>query len=264
MLRGVASASIRIDQAANPIPNGVAGYSRDDIILSSLVTLRNGNANGVRTRRWVLEAPLESAAILSSTDGEAPTFTPDVYGTYLVKLSVNGGLDMGADGDEVDERAVIVRDPAGHRFPATKEAAQANYQIAPGVFNKEGWSPDLRRMLRSYDNRGGAAIEVSVAAGMTEDVEVTLPDDMDEGILQYMQVSAAASGDTTIRLLAGTNVVLNWQNFDPSVAAGARWYTLTSIMDYNLGLTDHKFTLQVTNNDAAPADYRIWLRVKAS
>lgn len=255
----MASASIRIDQAANPLPTGVAGHARDDLILGSLVTLRNGNTNGVRKRRWSLERPLDSSALLSSTDGEAPTFIPDVVGTYLVRLAVNEGLE-----GEVDERAAIVRDPAGHRFPATTEAAQANYQIAPGVFNREGWSPDLRRMLRSYDNRGGAALEVSVAAGGTEEVEVTLPSDMDEGILQYMQVYAAASGDTTIRILADTHEVMAWPNFDPSVVTGARWHQLVSIFDAALGLTDHKFKIEVTNNDAAPADYQIWLRVKAS
>lgn len=76
----MASASIRIDQPLNPVPNGVPGISRDDIAIGRPVIVRNGNTNGVRTRRWKLDPAYGSAVSLSSTDGEAPTFTPDVPG----------------------------------------------------------------------------------------------------------------------------------------------------------------------------------------
>lgn len=260
----MAEAKIRIDQAANSIPVGVPSVSRDDILLGQVVSVRNGSTNGVRTRRWVLSPPADSAAVLSSTDGEAPTFTPDVFGTYLIKLSVNTGLDLGVNGDEVDELAVIVRDPAGHRFPATSEAAQANYQIAPGVFNKEGWKPDLLRMLQSYDNRGQAPIELTVAPAATEQILVTLPDNMDEGVLQYLRVLSDASTDTTIRITAGSIGVLLWANFDASISPGAHYLQNVSIINDADGLTNHQFLIEVTNNDGAPSDYQIWLRVKAT
>lgn len=260
----VAEAKIRIDQAANSIPVGVPSVSRDDILLGQVVSVRNGSTNGVRTRRWVLSPPADSAAVLSSTDGEAPTFTPDVFGTYLIKLSVNTGLDLGVNGDEVDEIAVIVRDPAGHRFPATSEAAQANYQTAPGVFNKEGWKPDLQRMLQSYDNRGQTPIELTVGAGDTEQIAVALPDNMDEGVLQYLRVLSSTSSDTTLRVLADSVECLSWQNFDALTPPGARYMQNVSIINDNDGLPDHEFILELTNNDGAPSDYQIWLRVKAT
>jgi len=260
-LAAVASALIRIDQAANPVPNGVAGISRDDIVLGSIVTVRNSSTSGVRSRRWVLDRPFNSAAVLSTTTGEAPTFVPDVVGTYLIKLSVNGGLDMGEDGDEVDKRSVIVRDAAGHRHPATEEGAESNYQIAPGLFNTEGWSPDLRRMLQAYDNRDGDPLTVTVAAGGTENLAVVLPDNMDEGVLQYMLIQAT-SADSTIRIYANAVLVLVLTNIDAS--SGYRIHYHVTIADDAAGLTNHTFTIEVTNNSGASSDYEFYMRVKAT
>lgn len=258
---GVAQALIRIDQAANSIPIGVPGVSRDDIRLGQVVTLRNGNTQGVRSRRWVLDPAPGSMANLSTTDGEAPSFTPDVFGTYLVKLSVNGGLDLGELGDEVDERTVIVRDPAGHRHPHTKEAAESNYQVAPGVFNKEGWSPDIRRMLMSFDNRGQVAFEVTVAGGGTEYVDVVMPSNMTEGVLQFLRVFTSSSDDTTIRIGVAGLVVSGDYSSEPGIAYRQN---MTIINEDGRGFPDNTFTIEVKNNAGASSDYQIWLRVKAT
>ncbi len=258
----MASALIRIDQAANPINNGTPGVSRDDILLGEPVTLRNGTTNGVRTRRWVLDRPFNSEAVLSTTTGEAPTFTPDVHGTYLVKLSVNAGLDMGEAGDEVDERSVIVRDAAGHRHPATKEGAQSNYATGPGVFNTEGWSPDLRRMLQAYDNRDGDPLTLTVGAGDTEVLEVQLPRNMDEGVLQYMLINSSSSADTDFKIYANAVLVLALSNVDAT--SGHRIHYHVTIADDANGLADSKFTIEVTNNGGASSDYEFYMRVKAT
>lgn len=257
----MAQALIRIDQINNPIPVGVAGVSRDDILVGELVTVRNGNTNGVRTRRWVLKPPLESAVALSSTDSEAPTFTPDVAGTYLIKLSVNAGIDMGLDGDEVDQRAIIVPDPAGHRHPHSEEAAEANYQVAPGVFNKEGWSPAIKRMLQSHDIRSTDPLEVTVADGDSEVVEVTLPSNMDEGVLQYLRVLTSTSADSTIRMPEAGLLIAN---FDASGGDGFIFRENHTICGDAGKLVDHKFTIEVSNDGGASSDYQIWLRVKAT
>ena len=253
----MASASIRIDQPLNPVPNGVAGISRDDIQIGRPVIVRNGNANGVRSRRWKLDPAYGSTVSLSSTDGEAPTFTPDVPGTYLIELAVNAGGE-----GEVDRRAIIVLDPAGHRDPHTNEGAEANYQIAPGVFNKEGWSPAIRRKLAAFDNRGYTAIEVTVGALSFEDITVTLPDNMDEGVLQFIKVVAADSTDSSISINTPAGNIMTWANFDPSTAA--RFYQNISIMNGEAGLVGHEYTLRDPNDDAQPADYEIWMRIKAT
>jgi hypothetical protein len=259
----VAQALIRIDQAANTTPNGVAGVSRDDILLAEQVTVRNGNTNGVRSRRWVLEPAFGSSAVLSSTDGEAPTFTPDVHGTYRIKLSVNGGLDVNSDSDEVDVRSVIVRDPSGKRIPATKEEAEANYPVSPGVFNDEGWKPDIAAYLMALDNRLSDPYEITVNAGSQETFEVRLPDNMNECVLQYMRVEAANSTDTTVRISTDDNGYA-WEHFDPSVSPGAVHLQNVTICNNSTPLTDHKFRVQVANNDVQSADYQIWIRVKAT
>ena len=259
----VAQALIRIDQSANTIPNGVAGVSRDDSLINQLVTVRNGNTNGVRSRRWVLEPEYGKKAVLSSSDGEAPTFMPDAYGTYRIKLSVNGGLDINSTDDEVDERAVIVLDPSGKRVPATNEKAESNYPVSPGVFNKEGWKPSVHAHLMALDNRKTDPYEISVDAMGNDSFEVQLPDNMTECVLQYMRVEAADSDDTTIRINTDDNGYV-WENFNPSVSPGATHLQNITICNNAAPLSDHKFQVQVSNNAATPADYQIWIRVKAT
>jgi hypothetical protein len=145
---------------------------------------------------------------------------------------------------------------------ANRSRVEANYQIAPGVFNKEGWSPAIRRKLAAFDNRGQAAIEITVAAGSFEEVDVTLPENMDEGVLQFIKVVAADSTDSSIAINTPAGSILTWLNFDPSTAA--RYYQNVSIMNDELGLVDHKFTMRVINDDAQSADYEIWMRIKAT
>lgn len=137
----MATASIRINQAANDTPTGVAGRSRDDITAGDVVQLLNADDTGVRSWRWrIVDRPEASTVTLSNPVSAAPTFTPDAYGSYLIELVVNEGRT-----GEVDRRVVAVRDTLGLRVPAAGEAAEANWLIG-GEPNDRGYQPEFERM----------------------------------------------------------------------------------------------------------------------
>lgn len=138
------SAVIRIDQPTHPAaPVGTPGRSRDDLVAGSLVQLRNADDTGVRSWLWSLVSkPQGSAAALANPASAVASFTPDLVGSYLVKLAINGGNARGL----LQRRVAIVRDISGLRIPAAGEEDEANYLIG-GVENEDGWWPDLQEFL---------------------------------------------------------------------------------------------------------------------
>ena len=143
----MATASIRINQATNSSPTGVAGRSRDDIDAGDVVQLRNADDTGVRSWRWrIVDRPEVSTANLSNPVSAAPTFTPDAFGSYLIELVVNKGRT-----GEVDRRVVAVRDTLGLRVPAAGEAAEANWLIG-GEPNDRGYQPEFERMRLLFND----------------------------------------------------------------------------------------------------------------
>lgn len=133
----MAAAAIVIDQAGKPA--GVAGESRQDLDLLTAVTLSNADDTGVRVWRWSLVSkPPSSTAALSVTTGPVSSFTPDIEGSYLLELQVNGGL-----AGERQRLIAAVLDGNGFRFPAFGEGTEFN---ADG--NADGYGPALDGILR--------------------------------------------------------------------------------------------------------------------
>src|SRR3990172_13081551 len=73
--------------------NGVAG-SEEDLELGVEVTLTNVDDTGVTDWLWeLLDIPTGSIAVLADETTDTATFTPDVEGSYLIKLTVNTNED---------------------------------------------------------------------------------------------------------------------------------------------------------------------------
>lgn len=123
--------TIKIDQEDNL---GTAGQSHTDLFLGVEVTLSDPANTGPYT--WALVAkPPGSTAVLSSTSDPAPTFTPDLPGTYLVEVTSNGNASfdiVAGDGGNLPTRHVpkgnqggaAVKHPDGSRVPAQGETTQ--------------------------------------------------------------------------------------------------------------------------------------------
>jgi hypothetical protein len=147
----MATASIIISQPANPIPVGVAGRARQDLLLQSSVVLSNANDDGVVSWRWTMVGrPQGSAATLSSPSTPSSQFVPDVQGTYLIELSVNG-----AAAGETQRRVAAVLDECGFRYPAPEEIGpNANYDVG-GDENEQGWAPAVEQVIRGAKSTSG-------------------------------------------------------------------------------------------------------------
>ncbi len=144
----MAGAVIRIDQI-RPGPttsSGTAGIARADLWLGSLVE-GHSTLSGNTTFAWTLpDKPAGSAAVLSGASTALCSFTPDVAGTYRLKLVTNGG----GTGNEQTLIAAVTFDAAGvatlrgWRVPAYGEkAAEANQ-----AGNARGWAEALETMLK--------------------------------------------------------------------------------------------------------------------
>lgn len=136
------TASIRIDQPANPTtPIGQPGRARDDLLLGLPVTLRNSDDTDVVRWLWtLLDKPLGSTSVLSATTSPQVTFTPDVEGSYLVRLAVNDGI-----AGQIDTKVAAVRTSLGVRYPATGETTSSVNWPANG---EKGWGKDAEQALR--------------------------------------------------------------------------------------------------------------------
>lgn len=113
--------------------------SRDDLVITNLITLLNQDDTGVSTWQWTLVSkPNDSSAALSSLTNSTTTFTPDKYGTYLIRLIINSGEDS----DQVG--AGIKTEHYSFRIPAPKERTEFGIDT--------GWANALNDALQKIDD----------------------------------------------------------------------------------------------------------------
>jgi hypothetical protein len=127
--------------AASITINGVTG-SDIDLPINILINLNNNNVGDESSYAWSIEdKPSGSAASLTGATTTNPTFTPDVEGTYLVKLVVDAGLPTEATDTVV---AAVLQLKSGYRIPAATETTEANAT--------RGWAETTNVLLREHDD----------------------------------------------------------------------------------------------------------------
>jgi len=121
--------------------NTVAG-SNNDLPIDTLVQLSNSDNGGELTYLWEwIDRPEGSTAAFSDPAIENPTFTPDVEGTYLIRLTVNRTLAT----ESVNKVICGVKQmKSGMRVPAAGETTEES--------TSRGWARDLNRAMRILDN----------------------------------------------------------------------------------------------------------------
>lgn len=113
--------------------------SRDDLVLSLPVTMLNQNNTGVVSWAWTLiDKPTGSAASIASPTASSTTFIPDIVGTYLIHLSVNGGASQ-------DQRGAAIKTANLHyRIPAATESTEFDAY--------RGWAIATNAALKALDD----------------------------------------------------------------------------------------------------------------
>lgn len=133
--------------------NGTVG-SDLALPLGVAVTLSNDNVGDESSYTWELASkPSGSAAVLSSATAASPTFTPDLDGSYLVRLRVDAN-ESTEDADGVV--AAVPLAATGLRPPAQRERGESD--TAAGRTAGDGWSPEIIALVRFVNDhvaRGG-------------------------------------------------------------------------------------------------------------
>lgn len=144
--------------------NAVIGSNTDLPVtgtIPNIVQLDNQNIGGETTFNWtIVDKPPGSLSVLSSAIIQNPTFTPDVEGTYLIKLVVN----IATGTEQTDQVVAAVRHfKTRDRIPAAGETTEGDAS--------DGWAHALgygliRRVDSLYSGEYGIAVGVAGAAGI--------------------------------------------------------------------------------------------------
>jgi hypothetical protein len=139
----MAKVLITINQSGKPA--GVPGESREDLATGTTVTLVNNDNTNATSWLWeMVSRPLGSSATLTTTTSSTSTFTPDVVGSYLIQLTINGRIR----GREV---AAVKTSVLGLRIPASQETTEFD----------DGWEGALQRFVDKMETNASAGGDLS-------------------------------------------------------------------------------------------------------
>jgi hypothetical protein len=131
------ASDIRINGSPTPV---------DNLTVSQVVTLSNFDNTGVTTWLWeILSRPADSTATLSAPTASTTTFTADVDGSWLIRLTTNG-----TDIDTAVARILTAN--IGLASPARDEVEEGD------ASGNEGWALTMRNNLRTIDTEVGTLI----------------------------------------------------------------------------------------------------------
>jgi hypothetical protein len=132
------TASIRIDDSVNP---PVQTTDNPSTFLATVHTVSNFDDTGVLGHRWTLtDKPAGSSATLSSTSAPTTTISPDISGSYVIRLETYTDAARTIL-DDVDEQIVGVRfpPPLDWLLPGAGETTQQDATA--------GWKTEVNRFL---------------------------------------------------------------------------------------------------------------------
>jgi len=133
------TAAIVINQSGKP--SGSPSSSRDDLDLGALVTLSNNDDTGVTSWLWeFISKPPSSSAVLGTPTSSTSSFTPDIRGSYFIRLTVtDGGSSI-----DTDERIAAVKTSyLSVRVPAAEEETEFDATL--------GWATAMHAALLAID-----------------------------------------------------------------------------------------------------------------
>jgi hypothetical protein len=124
--------SVNAAPVANAGPDQ-ASFAGDTVSLSSAGSY-DPDTGDTLTYAWVLAAPTGSGAVLGGATTPAPSFVPDLIGTYTATLTVSDGLG----GTAVDEVIVSVVTPQQYAAAQTGAALNEVGALPPGSVTSPG------------------------------------------------------------------------------------------------------------------------------
>lgn len=207
------TAAIVINQTGKPA--GVVSTSRDDLDLGITVTLSNNDDTDVTSWAWEFTSrPPNSFATLSTPFNPTSTFSPDVRGSYLVKLTVSDGTDT-----DTDQRIAAVKTYfLGIRVPALEETSDFS--------SIQGWAAAIHNAFLTIDAYSAIALKIDGTNSPTENIDfndkriTTLHDPVsnyDAATKYYVDTAAAAHDIGGAKHTQSTLTELNSKISDQSI-----------------------------------------------
>ena len=221
--------------------SGGAGQSREDLVLGIPVILSNVSSSGVTGYKWeIIGKPYASIVTLSSSTGATSTFTPDITGSYLIQLTINGKLK---------ERVVaaILTSRYELRIPAAGEGEE----IAGGSFKA------ITEGIRTLESEGSNASSIQGEPVSTSDPGLNdllryngsqwLP----SGKVRTDDIGFRNNQDILIKIPLSAAIPANsyWQYDAGTSSAKPCWKTVTSggvkpVLDFSWNVFPHGSVLK--------------------
>jgi hypothetical protein len=152
------TAAIVINQSGKP--SGSPSTSRDDLALGVTVSLSNNSNTGVATWQWeFISKPPASAAALTTPTSATSTFTPDIRGSYFIKLTVTNG---GSASDSDQRVAAIKTSYLGIRIPAVEE--KDDFSLS------QGWGDAMHNAFLTIDAYAAQSLHIDGTNFPTENI----------------------------------------------------------------------------------------------
>lgn len=176
-----------------------------DVPINVLVNLSNANTGGEVTYAWVLvDQPQGPPDALFGAGSATPTLTPTKEGSYLLALTVNGGLNT----QQVDIQKFRVRNFIdGRANPAAGETIQQNLQRgwAENVNNQLADVTDLRkdagRVAGQIAVSGAVPLQTVLYASSTVVIKSGLPGAEPVPVFDVAEASATSKVSGALYLL---------------------------------------------------------------
>lgn len=129
------------------LPSGVPGVSRDDLYVGGPVTLTNLDNTGANKFKWEFvsvpvenlmnSSPVISSSVLSGINTNTAIFTPDIPGTYIIKLTINNRI-IGTIGAAVISTHTDASNNNGYLIDASAGNVTLTLPLMPSEGNQVG------------------------------------------------------------------------------------------------------------------------------
>jgi len=137
--------------------------SRDDVSVGNTVSLEHNGTATTYLWQFISKPPGSSTTFSPSASSSNPSFVPDIIGSYLIKLTVDG------DSANSDSRIIAVKSAnLSFRIPASGETNEFDKNTLSGV---DGWHEAMYVGIKAIDDLAGLTLKTDGSNSPSADID---------------------------------------------------------------------------------------------